>query len=87
MPVCGLPEGARKKGCNHMKARHFYHTKPHMQARIKVCEKTITWERLQPNGEWRYDARRPLPVNNAEMLRDMYALPDDVVVRPAANNA
>ena len=60
---------------------YYYHVNPQHQVRIKVCEKTVTWERLQTNGKWKYDTRKPLPVTNAETLRTMYSLPDDVVAK------
>jgi len=61
--------------------------------RIKVTAKTVTWEKntitnldeVIAGGEekraWKYYMRHSLPVKNAEDLREMYNLPDDVVAR------
>jgi hypothetical protein len=75
-----------------MATSYYYHAdKP--DVRIKVTAKTVTWERLQTvnldeaisgapeQKEWRYYMRHPLPVNNAEILRTMYNLPDEVVAK------
>lgn len=64
----------------------------------KLCAlELVTWERIQTvnldeaiagapeQREWRYYMRHSLPVNNAEILRGMYNLPDDVVARLKGN--
>ena len=71
---------------------YFYHYK-NPDVRIKVTKKMVTWEELktinlndviagsEPKKEWKYYMRHKLPVNNSEMLREMYNLPEDVVAK------
>jgi hypothetical protein len=76
-----------------MAQTYYYHTDPKHEVRIKVTAKMVTWEEKRttnldaviagadPIFDWKFYMRRPLPVNNAEALREMYNLPNDVVSR------
>ena len=67
---------------------YFYHTTL-PDVRIKVCKKIIVWERLEfvdyddveKGKAWRYHMRHSLPVSNADRLRKMYNLPQEVVAK------
>ena len=74
--------------------QYFYHaSKP--DVRIKVTKKLVIWEcneyvdfdDVEKGKAWKYYMRHPLPVTNAETLREMYALPDDVVAKLKAVRA
>jgi hypothetical protein len=81
-----------------MPQTYYYHTSQ-PDVRIKVTKKTVTWERnefvnfdtwqvaegKEPEKAWKYYMRHTLPVTNAETLRSMYNLPDDVVARLKGN--
>jgi hypothetical protein len=74
-------------------AQTYYVHNKFPEVRIKVTKKTVTWEenRIMNHNAvidgapeeraWKYKMRHSLPVNNAETLREMYSLPDDVVAR------
>lgn len=79
-----------------MKPTYYYHTEPSHSTRIKVCAKTIIWERNtivnldavidhteEPVREWKFYLRKSLPLTaeNSGHLKTLYNLPDEVVAQ------